>query len=74
MATIRRSGKDYFIRNTKNPNVKVTFTHTCAFCDKDFISARTTARYCSGNCKQQAYYARNREIYGVGNISYLNNR
>jgi hypothetical protein len=52
MAIVRRNNKDYVIKNVKG---KVKYAHECEHCGTDFLSSRTTAKYCSDTCKQSAY-------------------
>ncbi len=55
MAKIRRSLKDLIV---KQSNGLVRHEFVCLECKKDFISSRTTAKFCSDKCKQANYYYR----------------
>lgn len=55
MAIIRRNNIDYLI---KESNGKVRYSKKCPVCECDFLSSRSTAKYCSNSCKQEAYYYR----------------
>ena len=63
MAIIRRNNKDYFIKETKGKHTKVRFSHTCEWCGREFLSNRTTAKYCSDSCKVSAYNQRKRDFW-----------
>ena len=52
---VRLNKKNYVVRLCKSGRVQ--HTHICLACKKEFISNRTTAKYCSDKCK--VYYFRN---------------
>ncbi len=58
MARINRNKENILVKIPKSKNAKLTYTHTCVWCEEKFISARKTAFYCSNACKQKAYYYR----------------
>lgn len=58
MVKIRRNNIDYLI---KESNGKVRYSKKCPVCERDFLSSRSTAVYCSNSCKQGAYYYRHNE-------------
>lgn len=48
----------------------------CTYCDQPFRSQRSNRKYCSDNCRQMAYYARNgfshAQDHGVGSVDGRN--
>jgi len=52
--TVRRSKKDMVLRIPKKSNLnKANLSHEkeCEFCGTPFLTNRTTARFCSDNCR-----------------------
>ena len=56
MTLVRRGGRNYIVKVSEG---RVKFSKVCKWCGEEFLSARTTAKYCSNVCKQKSYRYRN---------------
>jgi len=60
---IMRNGKTMFLKTSGKGNKKkarLISQHQCQQCKCDFLSNKTTAKYCSDNCRQKAFQVRKR--------------